>query len=307
MDKKEFDIKIRAMLKLNKTIHTEQGATAENIKRLNYLIIEMFAKGCSLVDIYKPLCTGKYATKEKYDLLCRITEQCKYPTLVYNSEVTYTDDLKEIKNSAMEESRVRASKWMKTISRLTNVSEDELYRFTQCYMLLEQFGREENVIDETASKLHGVKPFYIRPLLGECYHDRKIEIEAKLDVVSKLMCCSLKDFRIIQEIIDNNACKSLEEYQLLVAAYNSANSFFELKTKFDAENVRGVQGDTSSYVFARFKNGVPYNVNKYENSFSMADAACEARSRSSAIFANISTCVNTCFSESTETPDDDTM
>ena len=156
MEKKEFNIKIRAMLNFNTQIHKANGATTENIKKLNYLITEMIAKGCRPMDIYDALCTGRHATREKYDLLCRVTEQIKYPTLVYVPGVTYTDDLSTIKNCAMDESRVRSSNWMKTIASVSSVGEEDLFRFTQCYMLLEQFGREEHVIDETAAVINKI-------------------------------------------------------------------------------------------------------------------------------------------------------
>ena len=307
MDKKEFDIKIRAMLKYNKEIHAWGGGTTETVKRLNYLIIEMLAKGCAPRDIYKSLCTGRHANRARYDLLCRITEQCKYPTLVYCPDVTYTDDLKSIKNTAMDESRVRASRWMKTIGSLTEVSENELYRFTQCYMLLEQFGREETVIDETAKIVHSIKPGYFDNVIGHGYHDRRVEIEPKYAVIAKLACCDLREFGKLQAIMDNGGCQNIDEYRFVLAAYNSADSFFALKTKFDAENVRGVQGDTAKYVFMKYRNGIPYSTNKYREAYSMADAAREAETRSTTVFSRISAYANSEFYESTETPDDDTM
>ena len=307
MDKREFDIKIKAMLSFNKKIHTKGGATTENIKKLNYLIIEMMSKGCRPQDIYYSLCTGKHADGPKYDLLCRVTEQMKYPTLVFVPEVAYTDDLSVIKNCAMDEGRVRSSNWMKTIASVARVSEDELYRFTQCYMLLEQFGREEFVIDETVSLVNKLKRDYIpKELIGKNYHNRYIEINPKFAVISKLMCCKLEDYHRIEEIIANHGCRNIEEHQFMLNAYNSIDTFYSLATKFDACNIRGVQGDTSKYVFQRFQNGVPYSTNKYYDSYSMADAAKEVEARGSTTLARISSYVNLEYYESSapSTPDD---
>ena len=117
------------------------------------------------------------------------------------------------------------------------------------------------------------------------------------------MFCRLEDYHKIQSIIDNHGCKNIEEHRFLLSAYNSVDSFYALATKFDSCNIRGVQGDTAKYVFQRFKNGVPYSTNKYNNSYSMADAAKEVESRGSNIFARISSYVNLEYYEgSTGTP-----
>ena len=309
MDKREFDIKIKAMLNFNKKIHTKDGATVENFKKLNYLIIEMGNKGCKIEEVLSSLCTGKHANKEKFDLLCRVTEQFRYPTLVYTPDIKYTDDLSTIKNSAMDESRVRSSKWMKTIASVANVSEDELYRFTQCYMLLEQFGREEFVITETLGRVDKIKYGYICTAICSGYHNQEIEIDKKFEVISKLMCCKLEDYHKIQSIINNRGCKNIEEHQLLLAAYNSADSFFALKSRFDSLNIRGAQGDTGVHIFKRYSLGLPTTINEYPGACSMVEAASAAESRCAANFAKLSVYVNPSLYdfETSDGEDDDVM
>ena len=313
MDKKEFDIKIKAMLNFNKKIHTKDGATTENIKKLNYLIIEMMAKGCKPQEIYTAICTGRQADRAKYDLVCRVTEQIKYPTLVYSPDITYTDDLTSIKNCALDESMVRASNWYKNISGLFDITPDESYRFTQCYMLLEQFGREEMVIDEAVKITDKIRLCYLPAIyVGKSYHDKEVEINTKIRVISKLIYSSLSDYPAIQQVMDQQGCRSVEEYNMMLEAYGSGNRFFALKSHFDALHIRGVQGDASRYVFQTFKNGVPFSTNKYKEAYSMADAAKMIENKCSADFAKIGTYVNPEFYDNppvVEAPptDDDVM
>lgn len=292
MEPKEIKDRINAMIKLNKTIHTSNGATVENIRRLNYLIIETVSKGCAPKDIYSRLCSGIRADRARYDLLCRVTEQIKYPSLVYSPDVTYTDDLKTIKNSALDESRVRSSNWLKSIRGLYDITEKEAYRFTQCYMLLEQYGREEYVIDETVSIVNRFHKGYIPPsLIGKSYHNREIEIDKKAETISKLIYCDLKDYRQIEAIFENG-CHNLEDYGIIRNAYESGRRFFALKTYFDSRNIRGVQGDTGTYVFQKVVNGLLSYTNKHE-AYSMSDAARRMEDRCAIVHGKLGAYVNT--------------
>lgn len=278
MDKRELEERVSKITKLNRTIHSPNGATAENIKKLNYLIIETLSQGATCKDVLREIASGSVlqiiATKSTYDLLCRVVEQASYPTLVYNPEVTYTEDLRCIPNCAFDESRVKGSQWYKNFTGIYGITEEERYRFTQCYMLIEQFGREEYVIDKTVSTVLGFKHdrYFAKGMIGKSYHDKSIEVAPKLEIIRKLAFCPYADYATLEQIVSMAQCDSPAEYELLMSAYQSGVKMASSNSYFKSTNSMGVKGDGGVYPLQRFKNGIPYDVDKYEEAYSMANA-----------------------------------
>ena len=299
MDKKQLDERISKLIKTNKAVHSSSGANAQNIKKLNYLILETLYQGASCDEILRGIASGGalklIATKPTYDLLCRVVEQSAYPSIVYSPDISAEDDLKYVKNCAFDETRVRSSQWYKNFEGLYGVTEDERYRFAQCYMLIEQFGREEYVIDKMVGTVLGFKHdrYFAKGMIGKSYHNQEIEIEPKLDVIKRLSFCEHAEFDTLMDIISRAECDTPEEYALLMRAHQSGIKMASSNAFFKSTNSRGVKGDGGVYPLQRFKNGIPYDVDKYDEAYSMANATNLAMTKVNSVKSHLDRVANT--------------
>lgn len=294
MEEKEFKKKIKDLKKLNSLIHSSKGATTENIKRTNYLIIELlYGDNIKKADLFRAIAPKGNINQATFDLLCRITEQHACPSLIYDDRKTYTDDLSTVKNSAFNEYRILGSKWWRQIAEVPGMSRVEATRFAQCYMLIEQFGREEYVIDDTMSTINKeTKATFSKKVVGNSYHVKSIEIDNKCKVISKLIYGDYSKYNSLVNMVETSSYRTKEEFELIKFAAESGTKFFGLKAYFNSQNSKGVEGDTGKYVFQHFKGGLPEVVDKYANAYSMPNATDEVHSQNKNFFYRLKTCAD---------------
>lgn len=269
MEKRELRRSFRVLRDLNKKAFSK-NATNDDVKRLNYYIIELGHAGVKFNDFCKYI-AGKVITQDEFNLLCRSYEQLASPTLIYDPSISYNGNMKAVKPTVSSEELVKNSNWYKyihkyfdgimSISKLEEyekMGESEIIRFSQCYMLIEQVGRERSVAEKVKEYLSKEKsPIALTKVRVVSYHHRELEVVTRINKIANIVYGDMAFRKELVNISNKPICENVEEFKHVRRALAIINKgFLPLCNYFALRGDNNTIGDTTVYSFRNHQFGV---------------------------------------------------